>query len=312
MATRPIRKEATVVTTSQTPATAQEIQPPAQSVKIDWASLYPRLPITHTAIYGDSGTGKSTMAATYPKAPDRPMLVLAFDPADKMTPYYEQGEKVVEVEDEFYANLGIKARSVLDGNGQEIVRVECYIDPDPYAPRAMDQIETRLAAFESEAPTWSTVVIDSMTFYQYAALRRAQARMNFDPAQMFQKGSQIDSRQWYMIAKMDIERVLKSGMMWWETNTVAVFHTSEDKEEFGSEVVRGLLTVGKLQKELPAGFSEMYRLYVVRSKDGFTHWAQTRNDGLWAGTSLVAKAPNPCVPTYQGIWEGYVKRKGWV
>ena len=302
---RPIQKQVAATVQSIQPQ-AQETQPPAQSVNIDWT----KVPYSHTALYGDSGVGKSSMAATYPKSPERPMLVLMFDPPDKATPYIEQGASCRWVEEEYYTSLGIKAHSVLNQEGQEVVRVEYYTDPDPYTPRAMDQIEARLASFETEAPSWATVVIDSMTFYQFAALRRAQARMNFDPSQMFQKGAQIDSRQWYMIAKMDIERVLKSGMMWWETNTIAVFHTSEDKEEFGSEVVRGLLTVGKLQKELPAGFSEMYRLYVVRSKEGYKHWAQTRNDGLWAATSLMAKAPNPCEPTYQGVWMEYAKRKG--
>lgn len=272
------------------------------------------IPITHSAIYGDSGTGKSTMAATWPKVPGKPMLVLAFDPPDKMSPYLEQGTDVVRLEEEYYAQLGIKADSVLNEHGEEIVRVEYYMDPDPYVPRAMDQIESRLAGFEDEAQNWSTVVADSMTFYQYAGVRRAQSRLGFpatDPSQIFKPGSGWDGRQPFNIAKMDVERLLMSGMMWWGTNTVAIFHTSEssDKEDFGGEAVRGLLTIGKLQKNLPAGFSEIYRLYVTRGSSGHVHKAQTRHDGLWAATSIVAKAANPCEPTFEGIWAGYTQRK---
>lgn len=41
----------------------------------------------HCLVYGDSGAGKSTFAATFPK----PMLVFLFDPPDKARPYLRQG-----------------------------------------------------------------------------------------------------------------------------------------------------------------------------------------------------------------------------
>ena len=49
---------------------------------------------THTIAYGDSGVGKSTFAATYPK----PMLVFAWDPHGKDLPYQKGAQSVGELQ----------------------------------------------------------------------------------------------------------------------------------------------------------------------------------------------------------------------
>ena len=48
-----------------------------------------------------------------------------------------------------------------------------------------------------------------------------------------------------------MERFVKSQGLWWDTNLVDIYHTSEDKSEFADTLVRGILAVGKLKDELP-------------------------------------------------------------
>lgn len=256
---------------------------------------------SHTCcIYGDSGTGKSTLAAKFPKTPERPQLVIMMDPPSKAHPYRE-GYEVVPIEDEFYTQAGIVAESCLDNKGREVRRIECYIDPDVDNPRAAANVEARFAGFYSEAPNWSSVVFDSMTYFQYASLRRQRHLFPMEKGK-----EQGQNLAWFNGVKQDVERVLKSQAVWWPTTTLAIFHTSEDKAEFASETLRGLLAVGKLPRELPAGFSEMYHTFVKRVGDNYKYLLSTKHDGLWAATSIVAKAPTTCESDFRSIWANYI------
>jgi hypothetical protein len=256
-----------------------------------------------------------------------PLLVCAFDPPSKMSPYKDHPlvRDVVPVQDpafvDYYAQLGLLAEDLVGADGQLLCRIEYYVDPDPDNPQAADMVDARFVDFFSQASGWYGVVFDSMTFYQLASIRRAQKRLNFSIDKMFAAGQGVDMRQWYGIAKLDIDRVIRHQMLWWPTNGIAVHHTGEsaDKGEFADTTVRGIATVGKLLTELPPGFDEMYRVKLnmkskVRNAEGketedYMRMLQTRHDNLWAATSVTAKAPNPCDPHYLALWENWVAAK---
>lgn len=322
-----LRQRSTTATTA-TPASAptpSHTPAPMAAASEGWrlpAAWVPKLPNTKLLLYGDSGTGKSTFTATYSEAArviGMPMLVFAFDPPSKMTPYRDVGVESVPVQDqamrEWYEASGIEAEDVIDAQGNLLIRIECYVDPDPENPRAADTLEARLGGFYNDAPNWYAVVFDSMTFYQNASIRRAQKRLNFTIDKMFAKGEGVDMRQWSGIAKMDIQRTLLHQALWWKTNVVAIHHTSEEKTEFADTVVRGISTVGKLKSDMPPGFDEMYRVKLnmkerIRDASGretedYKRILQTRHDSLWAATSVTAKAPNPCEPHYLALWQNW-------
>lgn len=317
-------------TTTPGPAPAPQSAAPAPLTPAGegWrlpAVWVPKLPNTKLLLYGDSGTGKSTFTATYSSAArivQLPMLVLAFDPPSKMTPYRDVGFDSIPVQDEamrqWYEASGIEAEDVVDAEGRLLIRIECYVDPDPENPVAADTLEARLAGFYTDAPNWYAVVFDSMTFYQNASIRRAQKRLNFSIDKMFAKGEGVDMRQWSGIAKMDIQRTLLHQALWWKTNVVAIHHTSEEKTEFADTVVRGISTVGKLKSDMPPGFDEMYRVKLNmkerirdaagRETEDYKRILQTRHDSLWAATSVTAKAPNPCEPHYLALWQNWLAK----
>lgn len=62
----------------------------------NWPKGLKKPPI-HTLVYSDSGGGKSTFLATYPK----PMVVFFWDPPGKDIPYIKKGNEIEELEDEF-------------------------------------------------------------------------------------------------------------------------------------------------------------------------------------------------------------------
>lgn len=329
---QPIQRNVGATSTSQTTPSPTPIAPPSGTV-VSWRLpeiWIPRLPQTKCLLYGESGTGKSTFAATYFDAAvvdGRPMLVVAFDPPSKMSPYKDHPliRDVVPVQDptfaEWYASIGLQAEDLIGPEGQLLCRIEYYVDPDANNPVAADLVETRFADFYAQASSWYGVVFDSMTFYQLASIRRAQKRMNFSIDKMFAKGEGIDMRQWYGIGKMDIDRLIRHQMLWWPTNGIAIHHTGEsaDKGEFGDANVRGIATIGKLLTELPPGFDEMYRVKLNmkervrdaagRETEDYKRMLQTRHDNLWAATSVTAKAPNPCDPHYLALWQNWLAAK---
>lgn len=297
MANKLIKRINPTVTSQATSATpAVEAEVPAYTD----AQLLSVIPAHTCCIYGDSGTGKSTLAAKYPHTPERPQLVLAFDPPSKAHPYKEGLEVVPVTDDEFYNAQGILVEDCyLDG--QMVRRVEHYVDPDVAQPRAVANVEARLAQFYREASQWSSVVFDSMSFYQYGALRRAKYQFPMPAGK--EQGSNL---AWYNQVKEDVNRLVRSQAVWWPTTAIFIFHTSEDKAEFASETVRGILAVGKLPGELPSGFSEMYHLSVQRVGDQYIHRAKTKHDGLWAATSIIAHAPSPCECDFRALWGNYL------
>ena len=281
----------------------------------------PRLPKTKVMLYGESGTGKSTFAATYSdaaKVVGKPILVVGMDPPSKMSPYRDVGYDCVRVgEDDplglyqWYLDNGVLAEDVVDRDGNTLIRIECYLDPDPDNPVAANVLEARFAAFGPSASDWYAVIRDSMTFFQYAVLRQAKIRLPIDAAN--EAKGQTTNLTWYNMVKMGVERFVKSQGLWWDTNLVDIYHTSEDKSEFADTLVRGILAVGKLKDELPPGYDEIYKVKIdMKTKDerGFhRRYLQTRHDAVWTATSVTAKAPNPCDAHYLSLWENWVAAK---
>lgn len=281
------------------------IDPNNQVMKVVQAMGPIDYPKIHVLDYGESGAGKSTFLSTFPK----PMLVMGFDPYDKMAPYTRYG-KVQPITDPdalaFYNNMGIEAKDVVDkSTGQLLVRIEHYVDVDPARPNAFDAFESRMVDFAGEASQWATVGLDSLTFLMRASMVRAQHNK---PMKLYAPGT--DTRQWYGIVKFDIESVLMSRAPWWDSNVVICCHTKEDKDEFAEGILRGIRAPGTLSKDGPAGFGETYRSYVdkVKTKDGKVErkfMIQTRSDNLWFANSVVCQAPDPCEASYLALWANY-------
>lgn len=261
-------------------------------------------PYIHVLNYGESGSGKTTFLASFPK----PLLILGFDPYDKMSPIVRLGKKrVLESSvQNFYTQLGIEAAEIEDTNGDLIARIEYFVDPDPLRPNAMDAFEARMVGFAQEASNWGTVGIDSLTFLMRASMVRAQFNK---PMKLYAPGT--DTRQWYGMVKFDIESVLMSRAPWWNTNVVIACHTKEDKDEFAEGILRGIRAPGTLSKDGPAGFGETYRSFVEKIKDPTTnklerkYKLQTRSDNMWFANSVVCQAPDPCDAHYEALWDNF-------
>lgn len=268
-----------------------------------------RYPNLHLLLYGESGSGKSTMWATlikyYATHFNEPSLMMMFDPWDKATPYTDLGT-VQRNDDKFYEDLGIEVDDVLDEKGNLIVRVEYYADPDPNAKPAdlaISKFERRVVGFEQECRNWASVGMDSMTYFQRGSLLKWKA---LNPLESVKQQTNIS---WYGGVAEDAGSAVMSRAAWWRTNVGVICHIDESKDDLADfGVVRSVALAGKLSKRAPAGFGEVYRMRVVMQKDKVGEYKrelQTRADTSWVANSLVAKAPNPCEPTYEALWANW-------
>jgi len=261
-----------------------------------------RHPDIHLLLYGESGSGKSTFWSTmiryYSTNFNEPSLILSFDPWDKATPYLELGT-VQKCEEQYYKTIGLEVDDVVDAKGNLIVRVEYYADPDPDNPTAISLFEKRMVGFEKECRNWASVGMDSMTYFQRASLLKWK---KLNPLESVKQQTNIS---WYGGVAEDAGAAVMSRAAWWRTNVGVICHIDEAKDDLADfGVVRSVALAGKLSKRAPAGFGEVYRMRVVVSGKGeqYKRELQTQADTQWVANSLVAKAPNPCAPSYEALW----------
>ena len=246
-----------------------------------------RFPL-HVMIYGDAGSKKSTFAATFPK----PLLVFMFDPRGKDRPYLRHAHSL---SDEYTDDYGSLCQQALDADGNILIQLERYLDADPEAPAAYERFRQRMRAFPAEHVYWQTVVFDSLTYMELMARKLDQYKIN--------KGAR-DGRQHYAASTSAIEDMLgiRAGSM--PMNVVVCAHIEEHKDEVHGHMIYNPAAPGQQSKKLPAGFSELYRAYVVSDGTPPTNrWLlQTEKSALYNAASQIP-APNPCVPDYEALWQ---------
>lgn len=253
-----------------------------------------RRPI-HCFCYGESGVGKSTFAATWPK----PMRVFHFDPYGKdiayITACIEAGGKPGEVYqhgDNFFLDLEFP-----DG----LIRIQYFHDGDMDAPTAYQRFTEALSTFrQHESGQYKTIVLDSVTSMGLAARKREEKVLN--PFKRFEKNK--DMRQWWAASTDALEEVLCGAFGAFQENVLVLLHVDKDTSVIGGQVTRGPGAPGRLSSNnvLGAYFQEQYYLMTYRDEAGNLHRAmQTSNRDGYQATSLI-KAPDPCYPHYESLW----------
>lgn len=258
-------------------------------------------PSKHWLLYSDSGAGKSTMAATYPK----PMLVWMFDPFGKDEPYLKGAVPGGIGELQQYplniTGLGesmITYRDVQHPDG--MIRIEYYHDVNIKAPTAYMRFQTRFdVLLPGEMTVWKTVTLDSVTFMEKLARKWDQYVLN---------PTAKDPRKWFGASTDLLEEMLMLRFAGLPMNVVVIAHIDQEKDDVHGTFVRNPSAPGRLRRDLSTAFSEIYRLYIGRDEKGGEEFyaAQTRTDNMFNAQTHI-NAPNPCYPAYSSLWVNYGK-----
>ncbi len=250
-------------------------------------------PPIHVLIAGDSGAGKTRMAATFPK----PMIVYFFDGFGNDQPYLDQGElaplKYARYGDQ-YADTPI--REVLDKEkGELLIQIRYYNDADPEKPDAFERFLIGLNNLDPSA--WATIALDSFTYAEMSA-RWFETFVNYPEA----KGQA--KQQWWGESANSMERIICGRFRGFLCNTAVTAHINMKTENVRGEKVWGVQAPGRLSTSLPGAFSEVYCLHVQTDQEGKSKRVlQTQKDEQYFAKTHI-NAPNLCKPSYEALWGG--------
>lgn len=238
-------------------------------------------------VQGESGSGKSTFAATFPN----PSWVVMFDPWGKHFPYVEGFDEVQEEEN--YIALSNK------GELQRII--EFFVDQDSTNPSAYLNFQAALAEKYREIENWAggTFIFDSLTMAEYSARKLGEHKMIRRG-----KSGELDGRQPYAFSKERLEEVFLGGVTSLRgINVVLLTHIDEDKDEADGRMVYNPSAPGKLRKLLPSTWGEFYRAHIVYNNTtrSVAYALQTQPSDRYNACTRIG-APNPCAPRYSALF----------
>lgn len=243
---------------------------------------------------GAPSSGKSHLLASM----EKPLLVMATDPIDKMQPYFDRGELDPEVHTGQFGQPIRIVKSAATGNA--IIQIESFYDLDPQSPTGMESFISRSFQLRSEvaAKRWASIAIDSWTNLEFIA----RLRRTIGP--MAVKGADRDNRLPYNPAKDDIQRTFNTQYVHLPCNVGVSLHTTEKRNEEGAVVYRGIKCIGELKNDLPGVLGERY---LATNVDGTTRRLDTKNVAYNCCTLI--DAPNPCANDFAALYTNWIAKR---
>lgn len=266
----------------------------------------------HLLIASESGTGKTHFAATLLQVRNpRPVLVQAFDPADKLTAYrlrgdrttledWEygrreriwQGEQCIGVIERWHERQG-KGSAGITMKGGSKVQTERY----QLQGKVFEAYLERMKHFTEEAPeAWYAYVHDSTTFCEFAVRAYLSGVMKVKDNQMIWAQATDELERFYMATFPDLD-----------ITTIVLSHASAEREKSEDGIARYQVRLpGRLAKDIIASFGEVYRGYVIAAKGPLSErvYLQTEPDGIWRCSSQLGIAsPFGPSPHWRTVYE---------
>lgn len=250
-----------------------------------------RFPL-HVLLMGETGAGKDTFAATFPK----PMLVWHLDGHGQEMPYMHntllgKAQHIGEVQNYVLGVHSIEYRDIVAADGG-VIRVEYYSSDNPTMANVSQVLENRSANFATEQHQWQTLVCGSLSSAALESRLREQHVLN----PQFK-----DPRKWFGVATDYVERLIAMQKAL-KCNVVFICHIGRDKDEIGGELLFTADLPGRLSWNAGRYFGEIYRLYVGKdANDNRFRALQVDNDGRYLAKTHIS-VPNPCYPHYESLW----------
>lgn len=218
-------------------------------------------------IYGESGSGKTCFAASFPG----PIHYYDFDGKVSSAAQYLKGS----------AKLG------------EISYDDCTpkkgFDPGAFINDEIGKIK------DSGSVPYGTIVIDSLTTFADATMAYLM-KMNPGIKRIITRGAQAPALQDYGIFRLYMKAFI-SGVLALPCNVVFTAHVHVDKDEHTGRLIYHPMMAGKLAYELPIYFEEVYVSYV---KDG-KYFAQTQADSKYQCRSQIRGLPKEIPLSYEEL-----------
>lgn len=222
-------------------------------------------------LYGESGSGKTCFASGWPG----PVHYCDFD--GKVN----------------------SAASFLAGNPKlDEISYENYAPTDSIGT-AGARFNADIGKMKKEGKLPGTLVLDSLTTFSDEIMRYLM-KLNPGIKRMDTRGAATPAMQDYQVARLFFKQIL-GELLNLPCNLVVTAHIQVDKDEITGEILRTPMIAGKLSRELPILFPEVYRSFV---KDG-KYLAQTKTDNRYQCRTQIQGLPAEIELKYESLIKKY-------
>lgn len=231
-------------------------------------------------VQGDSGIGKTCLAATFPG----PILYLDFDnKVDSAAEYLRSKGMNAELENinvhQFSAGLGLSPI-------------------EQFTKVINEELIPQQRAGEMK---FKTLVLDSITTFSSATLAHIVKSNPMIKRNETKQGPQPGLHD-YGILRREFQRLI-TGLLTLPCNIIMLAHIAIEKDEATGQIFRHAMMDGSFARELPIHFKEVWRMYV---KDG-KRIVQTQSDNMFNCRSQI-----PGLPAHLDVTNGYSAIAGYL
>lgn len=217
--------------------------------------------------FGDSGTGKTVFACSFPT----PIKVFDFDrKISSAASYYKTDPERLS-----------------------------QIDVTQIDPKSFPTFYTKLIELQKDCP-YKTVIIDSVTTFA-ACLMNEVMKQNPGSGRSKVHKTTVPNLKDYQIAISHTKDMILQVLSL-PCNIVLTAHISRDKDESTGRILNQPLIWGKeLPTWLPMVFEEVYRTYVDRKDGKVRYLAQTQASSQFVARTQITGLPDPMELSYESM-----------
>lgn len=222
-------------------------------------------------LYGNSGSGKTCFAAGWPG----PIHYADFD-----------------------GKVNSAAAFLAGSPKLDQITYENYAPTDRFGS-AGARFNSDMSKMRASGKLPGTLVLDSLSTFSDEIMRYLM-KLNPSIKRMGTQGAEVPAMQDYQVARLFFKQVL-GEMLNLPCNVVVTAHIQMDKDEITGQIIRSPMLAGKLARELPIIFPEVYRSYV---KDG-KYLAQTKTDAQYECRTQIRGLPAEIELNYESLTKKY-------
>lgn len=227
-------------------------------------------------IYGNSGTGKTCAAASFPT----PMLYLDFDgKVDSAASFYSHDKERL--------------------NQIEVRDLSSKMEQDPIEELLNIVNKELIPQQKAGKMLYKTLVIDSLTVFSASVLNHI-VRTNPGIKRVVSKQGQQPGMQDFGILKRELTKLIP-GILSLPMNVLMLAHIKMDRDEISGELIRGPHMDGSFAADLPIYFKEVYRSFVENKK----YLAQTQSNAQYNCRTQIKGLPEVIELKYENLIKKY-------
>lgn len=219
-------------------------------------------------LYGDSGTGKTCFASSFPG----PLRVFDFDGKITSAASFHKGK-------DFLSEIEVSQYPLEAPSGQKRPFLKFIDDLNEFAKE------------QAEKQTYKTVLVDSFTTLLDQISHEEMKQRSSKSGRDSMLGVEVPNLKDYQIMNSFTKHLVQKILSINVQNIVFTAHIMQDKDETTGTILYTLQATPKISAWIPKLFQEVYRFHAKSEAGKIDHFIQTRADRKFVARSEIPKLP---------------------